>query len=229
MQGGNGDFVQTANGDLLALPFSFLLKHLGVAMDHPLRFVGCAVTVLAVLADCATARWSTMALAGAMGFIVVEHLGWAPNVWPIATADATVPAVYETLGQGAIIDLPAARGESIAPNRYLYWQGLHGHPIPYAHKVGPDLPNTNPVLRRWTGLSRTGPAGPHSQPQDPSDTTTLSVRALAKKGFRWVVMHPDMMASEALQTTHRQQLTDALGAPVIDAKKVVWALPELSP
>ncbi len=95
--------------------------------------------------------------------------------------------------------------------------------------MGPDLPNTNPVLRRWTGLSRTGPAGPHSQPQDPGDTTTLSVRALAKKGFRWVVMHPDMMASEALQTTHRQQLTDALGPPVIDAKKVVWALPELSP
>jgi len=225
----DGDFVQTADGDLLALPFAWILRHMGVAMDHPLRFIGCAVTVLAVLADKATDRWSLTALASAMVFIAVEHLGWAPNVWPITTADSTVPAVYASLGEGAIIDLPAARGQSIATNRYLYWQGIHGHPVPYGHKVGPDLPNTNPVLRRWTGLSRTGPSGPLIRPTDSSVTTEAAVQGLARTGFRWVVLHPELVADAALEATHRAVLTDALGPPVIDAEATVWAIRSAQP
>jgi hypothetical protein len=217
-------FVQTQSGDLLALPFAFVLRGLGVAMDHPLRFIGGTVTVLAVLADRLTAKWPVGAVAAVCALVAIEHLGWAPNVWPIQTADARLPAVYESLDAGAVIDLPAARGQSIAPNRYLYWHGLHGHPLPYGLKVGPDLPNMNPTLRKWTNLSRAGPSGPNPHPTETGISTENAVRSLRKNGFRWVVLHRDMLATEALTAAHRQVLTEALGPPVFDDKDTVWAI-----
>lgn len=221
----DGDFVQTQGGDRLALPFAFVLRSLGVAMDHPLRFIGGTITVLAVLADRLTAPWPVGGIAAVCALVAVEHLSWAPNVWPIHTADASLPAVYESLDEGAIIDLPAARGRSIATNRYLYWHGLHGHPIPYGHKVGPDLPNMNPTLRKWAALSRTGPSGPLSPPTETGFSTKKAVRSLGKNGFRWVVLHGEMLATEALAAKHRKVLTEALGPPVFDQEDTVWAIP----
>ena len=159
----DGDFVRTSSGDLLALPFRALLG-LGVTMDHPLRFISGAVTILAVLADVSARRLEYRVSApvpiwtlGLISAVVCEQLMWAPNVWPLQTADGSLPTVYSALeDDAAVIDLPAARGESIATNRYLYWQALHGRPIPYSHKVGPDLPTMNAALRTWADLSRSG-------------------------------------------------------------------------
>jgi hypothetical protein len=181
------------------------------------------VTVLAVLGDVATRKLehrvplTVTAWTGIVGFLLAfEHLSLAPNVWPLNTADGTVPAVYTDLkDEGAVIDLPAARGESMATNRYLYWQGVHQRPIPYAHKVGPGLPNLNPALRAWVNLSqsdlRSNDPGP-----TPSNTTNLEhhIESLSTDGFRWVVVHPELCASEKIREAHTQVLEQSFGPAV---------------
>jgi len=203
-------------------------------MDHPLRFIGGAVTVLAGLADRGLRNLEDklplppVAIAiGGVVLVAVEHLTLAPNVWPLNTSNGAVPAIYDTLQTpGAIIDLPAARGDSIATNRYLYWQANHRQPIPYAHKVGPDLPNMNPALRKWTDLSRTAPRSPNDpgKPQPGADLER-GLEDLYRDGFHWVVLHPGLMLDETQLDTHRRVLTHALGAPSEVDGDWVWAIP----
>ena len=229
----NGDFVRDGNGDLMALPFRALLG-LGVAMDHPLRFICGAVTVLAVLGDVATRKLEhrvglpVIAWTSIVGFLLAfEHLSLAPNVWPLNTADGTVPAVYADLeDEGAVIDLPASRGESIATNRYLYWQGIHRRPIPYAHKVGPDLSNLNPALRAWAKLSRSDPFRPDEPGPAPSNAVDLErhIKSLSTDGFRWVVVHPELCASEKIREAHIQVLEQSLGPAVQQGEAWVYDL-----
>jgi hypothetical protein len=203
-------------------------------MDHPLRFICGAVTVLAVLGDVATRRlehrvglnvipWTSI-----VGFLLAfEHLSLAPNVWPLNTADGTVPAVYADLeDEGAVIDLPASRGESIATNRYLYWQGIHRRPIPYAHKVGPDLSNLNPALRAWAKLSRSDPFRPDEPGPTPSNAVDLErhIKSLSTDGFRWVVVHPELCASEKIREAHIQVLEQSLGPAVQQGEAWVYDL-----
>ena len=203
-------------------------------MDHPLRFICGAVTILAVLGDVATRRLEDrvplhgIAWTGVVSVLVaVEHLSLAPNVWPLNTANGEVPAVYAALAdEGAVIDLPAARGESIATNRYLYWQGVHRRPIPYAHKVGPDLPNVNPAMRAWANLSRSDPFRPDEPGPLPSSTTSLErhIESLSVDGFRWVVVHPDLFASERVREAHKQVLEQSLGPASQLGGEWVWDL-----
>ena len=230
----DGDFVRTSSGDLIALPFRALLG-LGVVMDHPLRFISGAATVLAVLADVGSHKFikrikahthrilwvgvvATLALA--------EHLLIAPNVWPIATSDGAIPEVYAALdGNGAIIDLPAARGQSIATNRYLYWQGMHGHPIPYSHKVGPDLPTMNPALRTWADLSRDMPRTRNDPGRlQGNENLDQAIARLAKSGFDWVVLHPELLLDESTALRHRRALESQLGPPNEIQGRLVWRL-----
>lgn len=228
----DGNFVRTANGDLLALPFRALLG-MGVTMDHPLRFISGAVTILAVLADVSarkleyrvpapTAVWTLAIVTG----LVAEHLTLAPNVWPLQTADGSLPSVYATLqDESAVIDLPAARGESIATNRYLYWQALHGRPIPYSHKVGPDLPTMNPALKTWADLSRSGPRrtdDPGRLP--PGVSIRRGVQALSTSGYRWVVVHPELFANDRVRAAHNHALQEAIGQPFQLGDRWVWEI-----
>ena len=125
-----------------------------------------------------------------------------------------------------MIDLPAARGESIATNRYLYWQGLHERPIPYSHKVGPDMPTMNAALRTWGDLSRSGPR-PSSDPgRLPAGANIRrGVRELSQAGYRWVVLHPELVLDERTLAAHNHALTEALGQPLQLEDKLVWAIP----
>ena len=230
----DGDFVRTSSGNLLAMPFRAFLG-LGVTMDHPLRIVSASVTVLAVLADVSARRLErripvpALAWTAALGaLILVEQLSLAPNVWPLNTATGDLPSVYAALEDedGAVIDLPAARGESIATNRYLYWQGLHERPIPYSHKVGPDMPTMNAALRTWGDLSRSGPR-PSSDPgRLPAGANIRrGVRELSQAGYRWVVLHPELVLDERTLAAHNHALTEALGQPLQLEDKLVWAIP----
>lgn len=226
----DGDWARTADGRLIALPFRALLG-LGVSMDHPLRFVGGALTALAGLADAALpARGRRRWLAPWVGLgVALEHLLLAPSPWPLATAPAGLPAVYTTLPEDgrAVIDLPADRGDSIATNRYLYWQGLHGRPIPYAAKVGSQgFPSLNPALRAWTAAGRLQPL-PEDAPGAVAPGADLSqaVAALAAEGFGWVVLHPELLAAPELLARHRAVLDPWLGPPAERAGALVWEIP----
>jgi hypothetical protein len=228
----DGDFIRTPGGDLLALPTRALLG-LGVALDHPLRFISGAVSLLAVLADVSARKLEYRApLPGPVFSTVVavlicfEHLWLAPNVWPLNSADGTIPTVYDALEHdGAVIDLPAARGESIATNRYLYWSGIHRRPIPYSHKVGPDLPTMNPALRTWADLSRNGPRRQNDPGKlRPGERVDRGVEALANDGFRWVVVHPELFANDTVKAAHNHALVEALGPPLQLEGAWVWEI-----
>jgi hypothetical protein len=80
-------------------------------------------------------------------------------------------------------------------------------------------------LRKWADLSRAGPARPPSPPTETGISTKEAVRSLGKNGFRWVVLHREMLATEALAAEHRKVLTEALGPPVFDQDDTVWAIP----
>jgi hypothetical protein len=226
------DFVRTSSGSLLALPFRALME-LGVTMDHPLRFICGAVSVLAVLADVSIRKLeSRISLnprawtAFAAGLVLVEHIAIAPNVWPINTSDGSIPEVYDGLQtDDAVIDLPAARGQSIATNRYLYWQGIHRRPIPYSHKVGPDLPHVNPTLRALANLSRTEPAQAHGDGMRPKEPRTQSdIDSLIAEGYRWIVVHPTLFSSDKVRAAHTHELESILGQPAELDNRWVWDL-----
>lgn len=227
----DGDWARTADGRLIALPFRALLMASGVSMDHPLRFIGGALTALAGLADAALPargrrRWL---VPGFAALVVSEQLLLAPSPWPLATAPAGLPAVYAALPADgrALIDLPADRGESIATNRYLYWQGLHGRPVPYAAKVGSQgFPSLNAALRTWTAAGRLTPV-PEGAPGAPRPGEDLSgaVAELAAQGFGWVVLHPELLARPDLLSAHREVLDPWLGPPQTVEGCLVWELP----
>ena len=228
----DGDFVRTGSGNLLAMPFRAVMG-LGVTMDHPLRFICGAVGVLAVLADVAVRKLETRVAIPWVGWtalmaavVVGEHLGAAPNAWPINTAEGAVPTVYEQLEtEDAVIDLPSARGQSIATNRYLYWQGMHGRPIPYSHKVGPDLPHINPTLRALANLSRTEPGRAHGTGVRPAEPRTASdLKDLVAEGYRWIVVHPELFESDKVRAAHTHELEAALGQPAQLEGRWVWDL-----
>ena len=234
----DGDFVRTSGGDLLALPFRSIIG-LGVTMDHPLRFVCGAVSVLAVLADVAVRRLERWVPVPALVWtavmstaIATEHLALGPNVWPIATANGALPAVYgELQTNDAVIDLPAARGQSIATNRYLYWQGLHRRPIPYSHKVGPDLPHVNPTLRAWADLSRSEPEAAHRSSRRPAESRRdTDIQSLVSEGYRWIVVHPELFASDKVRAAHSHELESLLGQPYQVGDRYVWDMaPDRTP
>ncbi len=228
-----GDWARLPDGRLVALPFRALLAVAGVSMDHPLRFIGGALVGLAGLADGAISGrrrpWLAPTLAAV---VVVEQLLLAPSPWPLATAPSGLPEVYGALPADgrAVIDLPADRGDSIATNRYLYWQGLHGRPIPYAAKVGSQgFPSLNPALRTWTAAGRLTPV-PESAPGAPQPGSDLSaaVAELAAQGFGWVVLHPELLAKPELLAAHREVLDPWLGAPREIEGRLVWEIPALS-
>lgn len=226
------DWYRTAEGKLVVLPFRALLGLTGVSMDHPLRLVGGAITALAGLADAALAARGARArwLGPALGLLVAaEHLFVAPSPWPLASAPAGLPTVYTALPDDgrAVIDLPADRGDSMATNRYLYWQGQHGRPIPYAVKVGSQgFPSLNPALRAWTAAGRLEPV-PEGAPGAPEPGADLGepVSELAAQGFGWVVLHPDLLAREDLRHAHRAVLDPWLGPPREIEGCLVWEIP----
>ena len=225
-----GDFVRTSDGSLVALPFRALLGLTGVSMDHPLRFIGGALTALAGLADAALPLRSARRLAPVLaGVVAFEQLLLAPSVWPLVTSPAQIPEVYAALPAdgAAIIDLPADRGDSIATNRYLYWSGAHGRAIPYAAKVGSQgFPSMNPALRAWTSAGRLT-ATPIDAPGAVAPGSDLSeaVRALAEQGFGWVVLHPELLASPELEQRHREEIDPWLGEPERLEGCLVWRIP----
>lgn len=226
----DGDWVHTADGALVALPFRALLSVGGVAMDHPLRFVGGALVVLAGLADAAvSARDRRTWLAPALALVIAaEHLLLGPSPWPLASAPAALPAVYADLpadGRG-VIDLPADRGDSMATNRYLYWQGLHHRPIPYAVKVGSQgFPSLNAALRSWTALGRLR-ALPEDAPGAVAPGTDLrpAVAELLSQGYGWVLLHPELLARSDLLEAHLRVLDPLLGAHREIDGALVWSL-----
>ena len=218
----DGGWVQTAAGGYYRLPMAWVMEHVPISLDHPMRFAVLAVVALAGLADAAVGR-AGLLLAP---LIVVEHLAVAPNAWPLAAADAALPAAYAALPDDgrAVIDLPADAGTGNRTNAYLLWQRLHGRGVPWGNKVGAvGIPSKNAALKAWAVQSRrmTG----YIEGYDPDADLDVAMEQLVADGYGWVLLHPDLLPEPSLLQKHERALVPFLGEPVeIDGVRV-WALP----
>jgi hypothetical protein len=88
--------------------------------------------------------------------------------------------------------------------------------------VGPDLPHVNPTLRAWADLSRSDPGGPN--PRGGEARRSSDIDSLVSEGYRWVVVHPELFASDSVRTAHTQDLEATLGQPVELDGRYVWDL-----
>lgn len=218
-------WVRTPQGGLYELPLAAFARVTRLSLVHHLRLVGMGLVVLAGLADVGAGRFG----AWLAPLIALEHLLLAPNCWPLPASPAALPAVHEALPADgrAVVDLPADSGAGNRTNRYLYWQALHGRPVPWNNKVGSmGVASDNQALRRWVVLGRMEPV-PSSDPNAPRADADLpaELAELGAQGFGWVVLHPDLLARGDQREAHERALTELLGPPQPLGGQPVWEIP----
>lgn len=218
----DGAWVETASGGYWRLPMWWVSEASPVSFDHPMRFVVLPVVVLAGLADAALGRAGLLLVP----VVLVEHLVLAPSSWPLATADAGLPAVHASLpddGLG-VIDLPAEAGTGNRTNAYLFWQRLHDRPIPYGNKVGAmGVPVPNAAVRSWAALSKRTQG--YIEGVEPGADLGAAAAELRELGYGWVVLHPGLLVRAADRQTHVQAVSAVLGPPTEQGGALVWPLP----
>ena len=218
----DGAWVQTAEGGYWRLPMWWVIEASPVSFDHPMRFVVLPVVVLAGLADAALGRWGLVLVP----VVLAEHLLLAPASWPIASADASFPAVFEALphdGAG-VIDLPAETGTGNQTNAFLFWQRLHERPVPYGNKVGAmGIPVPSPIVRSWAAISKRTPG--FIEGAEAGADLQASADALGALGYRWVVLHPHLLVRKGDRARHESAISAVLGAPSEVEGALVWELP----
>jgi len=218
----DGGWVTDANGWRYQLPLGMLVEATGLGLDHPMRFAASASVLLAGLADRGVGKLSLP-----LGVVLlIEHLALAPNSWPVTTCPAELPAVYEHIPDNdlAVIDLPADSGVAMRTDRYLYWEALHGHPVPWNNKVGTmGTASMNPTLRTWVLLSKTDRPQPGT-PGVPDANADLeaALDQLVDAGLGYVIVHPELLAKDHLLQTHRKKISELLGPPEEVEGALVW-------
>jgi len=226
-----GAFVRVA-GHALPLPWAALKALLpGLAITHPLRMVMPAVVLVAALAAVALTGQRRILVAAATAGVLVDGLVLSGAPWPVATADATIPAVYADLARPldqppgeAILDLPTDLGATMGASRYLYWQTAHRRPIPYI----PDARATTaslvsqPDFRHLAALCRRRPAEDAAEDFASSLHGPVHAPNLLHEGFRWVILHRDL--DPAVTPALEERLRWYLGTPVEVGPDLRWDL-----
>jgi hypothetical protein len=217
----NGAWVKVG-GSLLALPYRVLLDVLPAgAIAHPQRlgFVGIAI-VGGLAASALRERWAPAVAALLLG----ELLLLSPAPWPLARAPAVDVRAAEEIARlagaspsvtvrgvpPAVLDLPVeVPGEGMSTSRYLFFQTIHGQPIPFG-------PNVRKDGFRLYG-SRGAVALVFERPEDVAEVTRADFVG-GDLGF--VVLHPDLgdvSAAEAL-------LRRVVGEPREIGPALLWDL-----
>lgn len=218
-----GEWARTPGGGYLRLPWWWVRQGLGgLAITHPLRLAVPGLVVVAGLAAVgAGALPGRRAVWAALGAVLLDGLLLSGAPWPVAAADARVPAVYTDLtrpwgdpAREVLLDLPTDLGATMGSSRYLYWQTAHRRPIPYT----PDVrASTSPLLRRasFRYLASTAKRRPDEHARlgfEAALPEHLQAVDLRLEGVRWVVVHPALDPEGAAAL--RPALEAALGPPV---------------
>jgi hypothetical protein len=199
-----GAYVQLG-GRPIPLPFLLLFDALPLfdRISHPFRFVLGVSLVVALLAahglrhllrrQAPALRLGAALLVGALALVEVQ-LG-SPATLPVPTSDARVPAAYAAMLQdpvpGAVLDLPMT-----VPNLeravYTWYQAVHGRPVPWG--LNEPMPRgllrnrlTATLIRLEATRARSLP------PRLPELDLVLGARALELGGYRYVVLHEDLI------------------------------------
>ena len=228
----NGEWASLPNGARFRLPWWALQQIApGLAITHPLRLAVPALAILCALAAVGLPqRFGHRQIAIIAILILGEGLILSGAPWPIATADAQVPTVYQRIDdesnpmEWGILDLPSDAGETMGTSRYLFWQTSHGRPIPY----GPDArASTNALLHRpaFRALARHSRRRADESARLNLDSTGeggTDPRQLLADGIRWIVVHPEIDPDAANLSI--QELESSLGPGEDIDGHVLWDL-----
>ena len=212
----DGAWVTTPSGGYYKLPLGYVAQWAPLPIDHPMRFVGVVVCSLAIMADRCLGRWAwTLCV-----LAVFENLQWAPNSWPLPTADTTLPKVYESIpnDKTAILDLPSDLGVGNQTNRYLFWQRLHGHPVPWGNKVSAiGIASKNPAVIQWSSFSRD--VSGYIEGLDPD--AIITKETLQKENYGWIVLHLSLLKNTQ-ELKKYEAISKIYGRPKKSKKHWVW-------
>jgi hypothetical protein len=166
------------------------------------------------MADRFFGRWGWLLC----GLVLVEQLKWAPSSWPLPTADARLPSLYEEIPDdgSAILDLPSDLGVGNQTNRYLFWQRLHKHPVPWGNKVSAiGIASRNQAVVQWASLSRDMQG--YVEGLDPN--AIIKKETLTKEEYGTVILHLDLLKNTKQQEQYKQ-INKILGTP--EKRKGFW-------
>jgi hypothetical protein len=195
-----GRYVELA-GHRIPLPFLLLFEGLPLfdRISHPFRFVTGVMLCLGLLAaqgarhllrGQSPQRRGLVILALCLAVLVEVRLG-SPATLPVPAGDAHIPQAYLEMADdptpGAVLDLPLT-----IPNLeravYSWYQTAHQRPAPWG--LNDPMPAallrnrlTTTLIRMEASRARTLPA------RLPELDIVVSARALARQGYRYLVVH----------------------------------------
>lgn len=212
----------------LRLPWWFV-QQAGLAITHPLRL---AVPSLIIFSAFAGLQASTLQLRKytipLCLLVAIDGLLISGAPWPLATADATIPAVYQLVKEDqrdvGVLDLPTDSGSTMKASKYLYYQTYHSKPIPYAPDVRAStssllrnnaFKNIAKICRRRSDEQKAlGFGGPQRGSQ--------SLITLRDAKIGWIVLHKDIDPSvfAKLKSTIEKELGEGIAA----SESIIWKL-----
>jgi len=225
-------------GRRIPLPFLVLFEALPLfdRISHPFRFVvgvGLALSMTASvgLRHLLRRRQAGLraAVVGALAVLFAVEVAWAsPATLPVPSSSAHIPAAYDKMREdnvsGAVLDLPMT-----VPNLeravYSWYQTAHGRPAPWG--LNDPMPRRLLDNRLTATLIRIEATRARSMsPALPSLDIVMGARALVRDGYRYVVLHEDLMPPAKREMTVAI-LEGVYGTPEAwpEDRLLVWTLP----
>ena len=158
------------------------------------------------------ARWGPLAVALLLiGFNLLEQ--HRQRCWPFVTRSVEPPQVFRWIGQqgGGLVHLPFGINQTS-----IIWQTVHGQPMfggmgenaPLLWPEGFDKRLKNDLIRFLRRCSRSP-----ERARTPSSERSRS--ALQAEGFRWVVLHRDLVDAESRRRVQSSSRADAFDPQVL--------------
>ncbi len=212
------------DGRRIPLPFLPLFDALPLfsRISHPFRFVvGVSLAVSLIAAHGLrhmtrhAGRTTRMGVVTALSILALVEIRYAsPATLPVPVSDAVIPKAYTEMAAdpepGAVLDLPMA-----VPNLeravYVWYQTEHERPVPWG--LNDPMPEALLKNRLTATLIRFEAHRSTSLPPGlPELDLVIGSRALARQGYRYLVLHEKLYPRYKLEQVEAV-LTGLFGAP----------------
>jgi hypothetical protein len=218
-----GEYV-LIQGKKIPLPFLPLYKAFPIfdRISHPFRFITVVSLCLGILSAYGFRSWVRRyskkwqwALLVLLSFAVVAEVHWfSPAHIPIPASSAYIPEAYGDLKadetEGAVLDLPLTT-PNLERAVYVWYQKEHGRPIPW----GLNDPMPRVLSQNYLSMTLIRMEATHSRSLPsilPELDLVVSARALARQGYRFIVVHDKFYPKFKVEQVHTL-LSALLGKP----------------
>lgn len=218
-----GEYV-LFQGKKLPLPFLPLYKAFPVfdRISHPFRFITVVSLCLSVLSAYGFRSWVRSyskhwqcSILAVLSVAVLAEVHWfSPAQIPIPASSAYIPEAYSDFKEdkigGAVLDLPLTT-PNLERAVYVWYQKEHGRPIPW----GLNDPMPRVLSLNYLSMTLIRMEATHARsipPILPELDLVVAARALARQGYRYIVVHDNFYPKFKSAQVHTL-LGALLGAP----------------